>query len=56
MDPRQNKRPILWVFQQTASRERLPTKPRLGCAYLEMTLMNFDYWGAMNFFAIIIGH
>ena len=32
------------------------TKPRLGCAYLEMTLMNFDYWGAVNFFAIIIGH
>jgi len=27
-----------------------------GCAYLEMTLMNFDYWGAVNFFAIIIGH
>ena len=31
------------------------TKPRLGCAYLEMTLMNFDYWGAVNFVAIIIG-
>jgi len=27
-----------------------------GCAYLEMTLMNFDYGGAVNFFAIIIGH
>ena len=21
-----------------------------------MTLMNFDYWGAVNFLAIIIGH
>jgi hypothetical protein len=26
-----------------------------GCACLGM-LMNFDYWGAVNFFAIIIGH
>ena len=27
-----------------------------GCAYLEITLMNFDDRGAVNFFAIIIGH
>jgi hypothetical protein len=27
-----------------------------GCAYLEMTLMNFDYGGTVNFFAIIIGN
>jgi hypothetical protein len=30
--------------------EALITLPR------EMTLMNVDYWGAVNFFAVIIGH
>jgi hypothetical protein len=25
-------------------------------AYLETTLMNLHYWGAVNFLAIIIGH
>lgn len=43
--------------EKAPGRERLPNKPRRsGCAYLEMTLMNFDYWGAVNFFAIIIGY
>jgi hypothetical protein len=33
------------------------TKPRRsGVRISRMTLVNFDYWGAVNFFAIIIGH
>jgi hypothetical protein len=47
--------------KKAPSREGLPNKTppkraEAGCAYLEMKLMNFDYWGAVNFFAIIIGH
>jgi hypothetical protein len=36
----------------------LPTKipSKRGYAYLEITLMNFEYWSAVNYFAIIIGH
>jgi hypothetical protein len=30
--------------------------PVLAHVYLEMTLMNFDYGGTVNFFAIIIGN
>jgi hypothetical protein len=38
-------------------REDCQTNPaEAGCAYLEMTLMNFDYGGTVNFFAIIIGN
>jgi hypothetical protein len=44
--------------EKAPGRERLPNKnpAEAGCAYLEMPLMNFDYWGAVNFFAIIIGY
>jgi hypothetical protein len=43
--------------EKAPDRERLPNKtPLKRGAYLEMTLMNFDDWGAVNFFAIIIGH
>jgi hypothetical protein len=48
-------------------RLKIPLSRRIGnqnsveagyarCAYLEITLMNFDYRGAVNFLAIIIGH
>jgi hypothetical protein len=32
------------------------TPAEAGCVHLETTLMNSDYWGAVNFFAVIIGH
>jgi hypothetical protein len=43
--------------EKAPHREGPPTEtpPKRGRAYLEMTLMNFDYWGAVNYFAIIIG-
>lgn len=41
--------------EKAPGREGLPNKtpPKRG---VEMTLMNFDYWDAVNFFTIIIGH
>jgi hypothetical protein len=38
------------------ARDCKPKPRRSAVFYLEMTLMNFDYWSAVNFLAIIIGH
>jgi hypothetical protein len=45
-----------WRLKRPLVVKDCQTKPRRSGVYPEMTLMNFDYWGAVNFFAIIIGH